>query len=50
MATNNDVTGDTIKTKLTSDLYRNNWEKIFGKKKEKKNGRRTSDGKVQKAR
>jgi len=36
MATKNDVTGDAIQTKLASDLYRQNWEKIFGKKKKKK--------------
>ena len=26
----NDVTGDSIKTKPTSELYRHNWEIIFG--------------------
>lgn len=33
----NDVTGDSIKTKPTSELYRHNWEIIFGNpsKKEK---------------
>ncbi len=36
MATKNDVTGDAIQTKLASDLYRQNWEKIFGKKTKKK--------------
>jgi hypothetical protein len=46
MATKNDVTGDAIQTKMTSDLYRQNWEKIFGKKK-KKNGQRRSTKKVQ---
>lgn len=50
MATKNDVTGDTIQTKQTSDLYRQNWEKIFGKKKKKKDGPRASEGKVRKAR
>ena len=48
MATKNDVTGDAIQTKMTSDLYRQNWEKIFGKKK-KKNGQRKSAKKVQPA-
>ena len=48
MATKNDVTGDSIQTKMTSDLYRQNWEKIFGKKdKKKKHGQRRSAKKVQ---
>lgn len=47
MATKNDVTGDTIQTKLASDAYRQNWEKIFGKKdKKKKDGQRRSAKKV----
>lgn len=32
MASQNDVTGDLIKTKPTSDAYRSNWGAIFGKK------------------
>lgn len=32
MASQNDVTGDLIKTKPTSNKYRDNWEAIFGKK------------------
>ena len=47
MATKNDVTGDAIQTKLASDAYRQNWEKIFGKKKKKKDGQRRSTKKVQ---
>lgn len=49
MATKNDVTGDAIQTKLASDLYRQNWEKIFGKKKKKKkeDGQRASRKDVQ---
>lgn len=47
MATKNDVTGDAIQTKLASDLYRQNWEKIFGKKDKKKDGQRRSAKKVQ---
>lgn len=48
MATKNDVTGDTIQTKLPSDAYRQNWEKIFGKKgKKKKDGQRTARKKLQ---
>ena len=51
MATKNDVTGDTIQTKLASDAYRQNWEKIFGKKdKKKKDGQRGSETKVRKTR
>jgi|LakMenEpi03Aug12_release.lakeMendotaPanAssembly.Ray.scaffolds.fasta_scaffold133810_3 hypothetical protein len=38
MATKNDITGDAIQTKLASDLYRQNWDKIFGKKDKKKDG------------
>jgi hypothetical protein len=32
MATKNDITGDSIQTKAASDAYRDNWERIFGKK------------------
>ena len=32
MATKNDITGDTIATKSTSEKYRDGWERIFGKK------------------
>lgn len=48
MATKNDVTGDTIQTKISSDLYRQNWDKIFGKKnkKKKKDEQRASERKV----
>lgn len=42
MATKNDVTGDAIQTKVASDLYRQNWDSIFGKKKKKKDGQRAS--------
>ena len=34
MATKNDITGDSIQTKATSDAYRDNYDRIFGKKKE----------------
>ncbi len=30
--TNNDITGDTIHTRPNSKEYRDNWDKIFGKK------------------
>lgn len=29
MTAKNDITGDTIQSKVASDLYRENWEKIF---------------------
>lgn len=51
MATKNDVTGDTIQTKLASDLYRQNWERIFGNKnKKKKDGQRASKEKLPRTR
>lgn len=34
MTAKNDVTGDAIKSKVNSEEYRNNWDAIFGKKKE----------------
>ena len=37
MTTKNDVTGDRLITKVASDSYRDNWERIFGDK--YKNGR-----------
>ncbi len=33
MASHNDITGDRIATKNVSDAYRNNYDLIFGKKK-----------------
>ncbi|HET8685893.1 MAG TPA: hypothetical protein VFM18_04430 [Methanosarcina sp.] len=35
MATRNDITGDSIQTKNVSDAYRNNYDAIFGKSKQK---------------
>ena len=32
MATKNDITGDTLKTKPASEKYRENWDRIFGNK------------------
>jgi len=32
MAARNDITGDSIKTKSSSQAYRDNWDAIFGKK------------------
>lgn len=34
MVAKNDVTGDEIKTKTNSDLYRENYDKIFRKKRD----------------
>ena len=38
MTAKNDVTGDPIKSRHASNLYRDNYDRIFGKK-EKKDGR-----------
>ena len=35
MAAKNDVTGDSIRSKASSKAYRDNYDKIFGKKKKK---------------
>lgn len=35
MAAKNDVTGDSIQTKVTNESYRSNYDKIFGKREEK---------------
>ena len=32
MTTKNDVTGDQIKSRYTSNAYRDNWDQIFKKK------------------
>ena len=37
MAARNDITGDSIKSKTSSQAYRDNWDAIFGKKKEEFN-------------
>lgn len=48
MATHNDITGDALVSRQANDNYRNNYDKIFGKKKEKANaGARTNDAAVQ---
>ena len=36
MAAKNDITGDSILTKVSSDAYRNNFDNIFGNKSEDK--------------
>ena len=33
MATTNDITGDKLITKTNNDAYRDNYDRIFGKKK-----------------
>jgi hypothetical protein len=33
MSSKNEITGDSITSKKNNDLYRDNWEKIFGKNK-----------------
>lgn len=33
MTAQNDITGDEIRSKPNSDAYRENWDRIFGKKK-----------------
>jgi hypothetical protein len=36
MAAKNDITGDSISSKITNQkLYAQNWDRIFGKKKKK---------------
>ena len=32
MTARNDITGDVLQTKNTSDSYREGWDRIFGKK------------------
>ncbi len=36
MTSKNDITGDDIKSKTSSDSYREGWDRIFGQKKPKK--------------
>ena len=36
MATHNDITGDALVSRLANDNYRDNYDRIFGKKKEDK--------------
>lgn len=35
MATKNDITGDSIRSRLPSKSYSAGWDRIFGKKKKK---------------
>jgi len=34
MTSRNDITGDSIQTKTITDAYRDNYDRIFGKKKD----------------
>jgi hypothetical protein len=43
MATKNDVTGDKIKSKIPDQNYRDNWDRIFGKKKEEEKNKSNKD-------
>lgn len=36
MTSRNDITGDELKSKTNNDKYRDGWERIFGKKDDKK--------------
>lgn len=42
MTARNDITGDSIQSKPSNDLYRDNWEKIFGTKKDSQNEQQDS--------
>lgn len=35
MPSRNDVTGDNLISRSNNDQYRNNWDRIFGKKEDK---------------
>lgn len=35
MATKNDITGDSLRSKASTKKYNEGWDRIFGKKKEK---------------
>ena len=32
MTAKNDITGDSLTSRVSSDKYRDNWERIFGKR------------------
>ena len=42
MATHNDITGDALVSRQANENYRSNYDRIFGKKKEKQNADGTS--------
>ena len=43
MAARNDITGDSLITKASSDAYRDNWDRIFGKKKPQEEGEESDE-------
>ena len=44
MATHNDITGDALVSRQANENYRNNYDRIFGKKKESKDVGTNADG------
>lgn len=44
MATHNDITGDALVSRQANENYRSNYDRIFGKKKEKQNVGTSADG------
>ena len=36
MATKNDITGDSLTSKVSNEKYAEGWDRIFGKKKQEK--------------
>lgn len=44
MATHNDITGDALVSRQANENYRNNYDRIFGKKKEKQNVGTSANG------
>lgn len=46
MATKNDITGDSIRSKALSKKGRDNWENIFGKKKTDESKGKKDDRKI----
>ena len=44
MATRNDITGDALVSKRSNENYRNNYDLIFGKKKNVQKPEATGDG------
>lgn len=44
MSAKNDVTGDAIKSRPNNKKYRDNWDKIFAKKKDKKENDENKSG------
>ena len=44
MATHNDITGDALVSRQANENYRNNYDRIFGKKKGNDNAGTSADG------